>query len=342
MSENKLLKIAKQEVLAALDKAVKDFKVVALTTKEDRTLYDYINKSDEVELFYKPTVLPLKKFFFPQEEVLLEYTADGKVSAPVVSQPTVIFGVRPCDLNALHLMDEAFAEGHGDPNYLAKREKSVVIGMDCTKVCDENAFCYSVDANNARGGFDIMLSPVADSYVATVATEKGADFAAKYFAATTDASESDLESFKNAKKEGFAGFEAFKKLADFPEIFKANRDNPIWEEEGKKCLSCASCIMVCPTCYCFDVVDELDLNLKSGKRTRHWDACMARDFAAVAGNENFRESATARLHHRINRKFNYLMRKHGQSACVGCGRCVRACLAKINPKEIAEKITGEK
>jgi len=99
---------------------------------------------------------------------------------------------------------------------------------------------------------------------------------------------------------------------------------------------------VCPTCYCFDVSDELDLNLQGGKRTRKWDACMLSDFAVVAGGENFRHSATERLQHRINRKFNYLMRKHERSVCVGCGRCVRACLADINPQTIAETIADEK
>ena len=99
--------------------------------------------------------------------------------------------------------------------------------------------------------------------------------------------------------------------------------------------------MVCPTCYCFDVADELALNLKKGERIRRWDACMLSDFAVVAGGENFRPKAKERLKHRIMRKFNYLMKKHGEAVCVGCGRCVRACLADISPKKITETLTGE-
>jgi ferredoxin len=89
------------------------------------------------------------------------------------------------------------------------------------------------------------------------------------------------------------------------------------------------------------VADELALNLQGGERIRRWDACMLSSFAVVAGGENFREEAEERLKHRIYRKFDYLMGKHGQSVCVGCGRCVRACLADISPKTIVEKITGE-
>jgi ferredoxin len=68
---------------------------------------------------------------------------------------------------------------------------------------------------------------------------------------------------------------------------------------------------------------------------------MLSSFATVGSGENFRHTATNRLHHRINRKFNFLMKKHGQAVCVGCGRCVRACLAEISPKKIAEAINGE-
>jgi predicted molibdopterin-dependent oxidoreductase YjgC len=99
--------------------------------------------------------------------------------------------------------------------------------------------------------------------------------------------------------------------------------------------------MVCPTCYCFDVADELALSLKKGERIRRWDACMLSSFAVVAGGENFRHAAKQRLHHRLDRKFNFLMKKHNQSVCVGCGRCVRACLADISPKTVVEKIVGE-
>jgi ferredoxin len=69
---------------------------------------------------------------------------------------------------------------------------------------------------------------------------------------------------------------------------------------------------------------------------------MLSSFATVAGGENFREDKKERLKHRIYRKFDYLMKKHNQSVCVGCGRCVRACLAEISPKKIVQSITGEK
>ncbi|EKE01203.1 MAG: response regulator receiver protein [uncultured bacterium] len=333
------LVITKDNLLKGLDKTLADYQVAALTRKNGQNIYDYVTNSNEITLEYQPTVLSPKKFFFPQEEVLLEYTPDGKVSARIDAKPLVLFGIRPCDLNGFKMLYEAFADDHGDPNYLAKLEQTVVIGIDCKKICDKDAFCFKVGSQDAKGGFDVMLYEIGDDYAIETATEKGSKFIAKYLT-TSKAKGDEIANFQAQKDSCFGKETPFKNLEKFPETFEANKRHPIWDQEGSRCLSCGSCIMVCPTCYCFDVKDEWQLNLKKGERTRKWDACMVSSFATVGSGENFRHSATARLHHRIDRKFNFLMKKHGQSACVGCGRCVRACLAEISPKKIAEAING--
>lgn len=333
--------ISKENLLQGLDKALADYKLAALTEKEGKVLYDYVDNSKAIKLDYQPTVLSPKKFFFPQHETILEYTSDGKSKAKIEAKPTLLFGLRPCDLNGLKILNEAFADDNGDPNYLAKLEKALVIGIDCCKICDKNAFCFKVKSHYARGGYDVMLYELDDKYLIETASDKGQAFVDKYFK-TEKPKGTEKADFDKKKEASFGKEKPFDKLEQFPELFEQNKKHPIWDKEGARCLSCGSCIMVCPTCYCFDIEDDLDLNLKGGKRVRKWDACMLNCFATVAGGENFRHSATARLHHRINRKFDYLMKKHGQAVCVGCGRCVRACLADISPKTIAENINGEK
>lgn len=332
--------VTKENLLNGLDRALGDYKVAALTHKGERVLYDYVNSSNDIELEYQPTVLSPKKFFFPQDETILEYTNDGQVVAKIEAKPLVLFGIRPCDLNGLKVLTEAFGDDHGDPNYLAKRNQSIVIGIDCKKVCDEHAFCFKVKTQNATGGFDVMLYPAGESFAIECTSDKGREFIEKYLT-TAKANGDEITVFQKDKDASFGKEQPFKDLEKFPELFENNKHHPVWDQEGARCLSCGSCIMVCPTCYCFDVKDEWELNFKKGARVRKWDACMLSSFAEISSGENFRHTATGRLHHRINRKFDYLMKKHGMPVCVGCGRCVRACLADISPKTIAEAINGE-
>ena len=329
----------KDNIMQGLHKAMEEYSIAALTRKGGKVLFDYVTDINTIELEYTPTVLSPKKFFFPQEEVILEYTLEGKVNAKIDYKKTVLFGVRPCDITGIQILDEAFSESNGDPNYLTKRENSIVIGIDCNSVCDENAFCYKVASQNPEAGFDIMLHDLGNNYAMTIATRKGETFAEKYFT-TSRVNDEALHTFRLKKERAFeeAGG-PFEELENLPEIFSENQYHPIWDSEAERCLSCGSCIMVCPTCYCFDVIDELALSMKIGDRLRRWDACMLRSFAEVSGGENFREEVKNRVKHRINRKFNFLMLKHGRSVCVGCGRCVRSCLADISPVTIVDALT---
>ncbi|MBT4551996.1 4Fe-4S dicluster domain-containing protein [bacterium] len=340
MSLNSSLKIDKKILLENLEKTIQKYDLIALKKKGENYLYDYIQKSKEIIFKYHPTVLSPKKFFFPKEEVLFEYTADGEVTPKSETKPTILFGIRPCDVNGIHILNEAFAESKGDPNYLAKKENSLVIGLDCEKLCDENAFCYRVKSQNSTKGADLFLHDLGSEFALTIITDKGKKFAQEYLQ-TSPGSAQALAKYQATKEKSFSLVAPFRDLDKLPEIFSKNQNHVIWKEKGSKCLSCGSCIMVCPTCYCFDVADEFALNLQKGERLRRWDACMLSSFAEVAGGENFRDKAENRLKHRLNRKFNYLMKKHGQAVCVGCGRCVRACLADINPKLIVKVLTGE-
>ena len=91
---------------------------------------------------------------------------------------------------------------------------------------------------------------------------------------------------------------------------------------------------MCPTCFCFDISDTLDPDGKTGRRERTWDACTAPQFARVAGDHNFRSTGAVRVRHRMYHKLNGFLATHDRMLCVGCGRCVKACKANINPIEV--------
>jgi ferredoxin len=343
MERSPIYQISKVQLLEGLARCLASYKIAASTQKQGQVLYDYISQATDICFLPVPTILPWKKFLYPQNETLLEYTADGKKVTPTIpSYPQILFGIHPCDIHGMEILDEAFADSEGDPNYMSRREKTLVLGLDCQKRCDKDSFCYKVNAQNASTGFDCMFYfQDENNFLVEIVSDKAHLLFEQYFKGLTKADKQMLVEVKARKAKEFSQYKPFKDLDQLPEIYDKNKAHPVWKEEGDRCLSCGSCIMVCPTCYCFDVADELTINLKKGQRLRRWDACMVSSFAVVAGGENFRPSADERLKHRINRKFNYLMKKHGQAVCVGCGRCVRACLADISPKTITEKITGE-
>ena len=146
----------------------------------------------------------------------------------------------------------------------------------------------------------------------------------------------------DAGSEDYAAHQAFldKKQANFheripvdmrymPELLSEAYDNLVWPATARRCFSCGSCNLVCPTCYCFDVKDETDLHLQEGRRYRAWDGCLLEDFAKVGSGENFRKERVQRYRHRFYRKGRYLHQRYGDIACVGCGRCASACLPDV-------------
>jgi len=128
-------------------------------------------------------------------------------------------------------------------------------------------------------------------------------------------------------------------VADLAYVLELKRDDPVWDELGKKCLCCGSCSMVCPTCSCFDVWDEI-----SGEggacRLRCWDACLYRDYAVVAGGHNFRSDRADRVRNRYYHKQEAFVREFGMPSCVGCGRCIENCPTGINVVEVFQHVRG--
>jgi sulfhydrogenase subunit beta (sulfur reductase) len=151
----------------------------------------------------------------------------------------------------------------------------------------------------------------------------------------------DMEKYIKWRKRRESSFKLDMDFTGMPSIMELCWDSPIWEELGEKCLSCGACTIVCPTCPCFNVLDEIELNKPKGKRIRRWDSCMFREYSMVAGGHNFREARSARLKLRFTHKLQAFVGKFGKPACVGCGRCVDACPVDIDIKKVGMRLKGE-
>ena len=127
---------------------------------------------------------------------------------------------------------------------------------------------------------------------------------------------------------------------DLPYVLELKKNDPVWTELGKKCLCCGSCSMVCPTCTCFNVTDEICGDGRCA-RIRTWDACLYKDYALVAGGHNFREDRADRVRNRYYHKQEAFVREFGMPSCVGCGRCIENCPTGINVVEVFKHVRGD-
>lgn len=301
--------------------------------KINNAVHDFVSIKDlsEVDLSYKRTTIPpAKKLLFPSYETLVNYKIGEKIDViPVIeSKQKVLFGVNAWDLNGLNFLDRIFSTDYVDSNYLAKRKKLIVIGYD-SEPSDAN-FAPSMGADYVSKGFDLYFSDLGAKYFIRVATATGNSILNNF----TDAADAESRDFSQYNKFLDAYRKKFKvkvELIQFNDSFEAvYSDSELWDKLAKNCFSCGSCNLVCPTCFCFNVRDDMMINLKEGIKSREWDSCMIPEYGLVAGGHNFRPTNANRLKQRYRCKLKTFMEKFGAYSCVGCGRCVEACLAKIN------------
>jgi formate hydrogenlyase subunit 6/NADH:ubiquinone oxidoreductase subunit I len=244
----------------------------------------------------------------------------------------VFLGVHNYDMKAVLRLDYNFSQGNPEENYLKRRENSTFIGVSF--IPDDFHFSQSVGIPlHDTEGFDIYLKKNDDGYGVSVLTENGADLIRRFDGFTKEKGiTSNHVQFKNKLKFNYNRL---------PEVFEHSWNATVWKETAKRCVGCGTCNLVCPTCYCFDVEDSMDLSLHKGTRERIWDGCMLNTFAAVAGGENFRKSLDERQRHRVYRKFKYITDITGEPWCVGCGRCTAFCTAGISIVEIVNDLCDE-
>jgi sulfhydrogenase subunit beta (sulfur reductase) len=320
-------------------------KVVGVVAKNERFVFDTLQSSKDLRLDYDVTILPPKKYVLPQVEPLLTFQVGGASQSVKESEPMILMGVHPYDVVAIAQMDELFSQDQYDSHYMSRRKALTIVACDVA-AASKNVFASSMETAVVDKGYDILITDIGDGYLLDVATDKGHTLMT-YAKGVTAASEADLQKRKaiqEANKSTLSKHKLNCKPSYLPKLMEKGYQHPVFEEKAKLCFSCGSCNQVCPTCYCFDVQDQVNWDLKTGTRVRCWDGCLLENFATVAGNHNFRKDRTARFRHRLFRKAKYVPEKiGGQIACVGCGRCITACVADIaNPVTVYNKLMQER
>lgn len=339
-----LVILKKNDLNQFVDSLLEDYRVGGPVAKNGGYAFEALEEAADMRLEYPTTILPPKKFLLPVRETLFEFhdARSGVVKEPEPAIPTVIFGMHTCDVHAVQLLDQVFSSGYADGKYIKQRRQTLIVSLECLSPCDEHSFCKSMGTLTADEGYDLHLVDLGDDYAVDVKTDGGRELIER--AKVAPATEADIQRLNAVLSEKWPRFpyRLDFDISDLPSLLNISMKSPLWEELGERCLACAACTNVCPTCFCFDVHDEIDLNLTSGRRVRSWDSCQLDEFATVAGGHNFRKSQALRQRHRFMRKGRYILEAHKFLGCVGCGRCARACLVNITPVNVFNELHRQK
>lgn len=318
--------ITRKNLIALLKKLDDDgLTVNAPVMLQNSLVFSEIASTDEIEWNYINPHLSIKGSFLPRCEPLLEYslTNDALETKQIIDdhiRDTILFGVRPCDAASLGIMDKVFTWDYIDEYWTKRREQTGIIAVSCIE-CDEACFCRAMNLDpGSTSGSDILLTPIdKETYLVEVNSEKGKkilDTNKDFFAE----GEADKSKLLAAVREKLG--EPFE-LETIQPWLEENFYHDFWIRETLYCIGCGICTFVCPTCHCFDIVDE-GTPFK-GARMKFWDACQFRTYTLHASGHNPRSRQDERHRQRIQHKFNYYKTKFNETLCVGCGRCIRNC-----------------
>jgi sulfhydrogenase subunit beta (sulfur reductase) len=286
----------------------------------------------------------LKRFVFAPRENLLQIDTEGpgrKFTAhPTLPEPEkiAVLGVRACDLAGLRVQDRVFLyDRYPDPYYASRRRGLFLVAVSCTRSVS-TCFCTSMDSGpRVTEGFDLALTEVEGGFVLRSGSAAGEEVASALPLQPAPA-ERLLEE-RRLLDACAAGMERRLQTDDLPSLLYDNFDHPRWDELGERCLSCANCTLVCPTCFCHDERDEPALDGSGAVRVREWDSCFNREHAQVHGI-NFRPHIRNRYRQWLVHKLASWIDQFGSSGCVGCGRCISWCPVGIDLTEEVAAIRG--
>jgi ferredoxin len=276
--------------------------------------------------WYRNTVFPPKAIFLPPMEEMFRFHKDGEghhIELPATDKPKpLIFGIRPCDAKALAILDMTFSDTYEDPYYLGRRRSGVLVGLGCTNPCD-SCFCTSLGSGPGDlSNVDLMLTDIGDEFLVEAVSDKGKELIARSSLAQTATKADEVR----AKEEKEAADGKVTRKIDTEgikeKLLSGFDDEEYWEKVSAKCISCGICTFLCPTCYCFDINDELVKN--HGERFRHWDSCAFPLYTKMP-MENPRVEKWRRLRQKVCHKYEFYPINFDAIACTGCGRCIRLC-----------------
>ena len=272
-----------------------------------------------------------KEQLLPKSEKLYGYQREGNqvrlTEPPPEAGRTVLIGGRPCDAAAFPIVDKVMNWDYRDSQYNRRRAGLTVVTLACRE-WDDQCFCTSVDLGPAdERGSDVVLMDLGDDvFEVRVVTDRGRELL------------DGRTRTADRVAEPVSGPPVRIDLDRIQEALRAGFDSPVWQAQAMRCIGCGSCTFTCPTCHCFDMVDES--HGTSGCRVRNWDACQFSLFTAHASGHNPRADQAARQRQRSLHKFVIYPQKFDDYLCTGCGNCFRNCPVNLGVLNVLQAVNA--
>ena len=320
---------------------------IGWTEDQEAATYRLARRDDDAVFGFAVGPSSWKERLFPPRLRLWRAERDGEgfdlIDDPGEVPRMAFVGARSCDLHAIAIQDRVFEGGdHPDPAYVQRREDAFIVAVNCSTP-GGTCFCVSMGTGpRADRGFDLALTELIDGDGHRFLVEVGSDAGQAVLDAIPhrDATDADRSASAQVTAEAEAHMGRSMDTDHIRDLLAENLEHPRWDEVAERCLTCANCTMVCPTCFCSTTEDHTDLTGDIAERWRRWDSCFTVDHSWLHGGA-VRPSSRSRYRQWLTHKLGTWHDQFGTSGCVGCGRCVTWCPVGIDLTEEVRAIRAD-
>jgi ferredoxin len=355
-----LLSILKEEGYKVLGPKVQNGVIILDTLTSSKNLpigwmdeqspgkYELKKRKDDALFGYNLGPHSWKQFLFPPKEKL--FTAkkidSGFVILEESTPPTekmAFIGVRGCELAAIHIQDRVFYQKpESYPQYQKRKESLFIVAVNCTRSV-ATCFCTAMGSGpRCEKGYDISLTEVITTdehlFTLTIGSEKGRALVEKLHLAIAD--EKQKKAADKLIEDLIASMLCTLNPLKVHDTLMKSWDCKRWDNVAKRCVGCANCTLVCPTCFCSDTKEKISLDGSTTERWQQWESCFNLSHSQLHGG-SIRHSSLSRYRQWLTHKFGTWWEQFGLSGCVGCGRCITWCPVGIDVREELNALESE-
>jgi len=310
------------------------------TDEQEPGRYRLKRREDDALFGYAVGPQSWKNYLHPAEVRLWSAERQGETfrilnNGAAPQRPQAFLGARACELAAIAVQDRVLLEDkYRDPIYNQHRRGAFIIAVQCTQAAS-TCFCVSMGTGpQVQDGFDLVLTellgPEGHRFLVAAGSDRGAEILTELetVPATGEEHQEAGTRVEAAARQQVRSIDT----RGIKELLYEHFEHPRWDNVASRCLTCANCTMVCPTCFCTSVEDVTDITGGHAERWRRWDSCFTQSFSYIHGG-SVRASAKARYRQWMTHKLASWIDQFGSSGCVGCGRCITWCPVGIDITE---------